>query len=144
MGAKHQNTLFNSRLNGSTEYGIAIITNTNRIYGYASSKGTTWDIYGGKIGTTTLVEGVKYLLTLSFNGSQYICKLLNQETGIETVKWTVDSNLKIYAGKNPIALGAQAWEAMSGSIDLKHFSITVDGKEVFTGAKEKFYAMRGR
>ena len=30
-----------------------------------------------------------------------------------------------------------------GSIDLTQFSITVDGKEVFTGAKEKFYAMRG-
>ncbi len=31
----------------------------------------------------------------------------------------------------------------TGSIDLSQFSITVDGKEVFTGAKEKFYAMRG-
>lgn len=30
-----------------------------------------------------------------------------------------------------------------GSIDLSQFSITVDGEEVFTGAKEKFYAMQG-
>ena len=28
-----------------------------------------------------------------------------------------------------------------GSTDLSQFSITVDGKEVFTGAKEKFYAI---
>lgn len=137
MGAQHQNVLFTSMKNGSTEYGIAIITNTNKIYGYASSTGSGWDIYGAKIGTTTLVEGVKYLLTLSFNGSQYICKLLNQETGIETVEWTVDNNFKIYVGENPIALGSQAWVAMSGSIDLKQFSITVDGKEVYNCIKRR-------
>ena len=34
-------------------------------------------------------------------------------------------------------------EGYAGSIDLPSISITVDGKEVFTGAKEKFYAMRG-
>lgn len=32
---------------------------------------------------------------------------------------------------------------VKGSSNLPQFSITVDGKEVFTGAKEKFYAMRG-
>ena len=36
-----------------------------------------------------------------------------------------------------------SWQAFLGSINLSSFSITVDGKEVFTGAKEKFYAMRG-
>ena len=32
---------------------------------------------------------------------------------------------------------------VQGSINLPSTSITVDGKEVFTGAKEKFYAMQG-
>jgi len=31
----------------------------------------------------------------------------------------------------------------TGSIDLTQFSITVDGKEVFTGAKQEYYGMRG-
>ena len=34
-------------------------------------------------------------------------------------------------------------EIYLGQTDLPSFSITVDGKEVFTGAKEKFYAMKG-
>ena len=35
------------------------------------------------------------------------------------------------------------FDGYAGSINLPSISITVDGKEVFTGAKEKFYAMRG-
>lgn len=35
-----------------------------------------------------------------------------------------------------------SWQAFLGSIDLKQFSITADGKEVFTGAKEQFYMLR--
>ena len=46
-----------------------------------------------------------------------------------------------------LQLGSERSDAnygqVQGLIDLSHFSITVDGKEVFTGAKEKFYAMRG-
>jgi hypothetical protein len=142
MGTLHQNVLFTSMKSGYTEHGIAIITNTNKIYGYASSTGSSWDIYAAKIGTTTLVSGTRYLLNLTFNGFQYICKLLNLDTNIETTEWVVDSDLKIFAGNNIIALGARFWSAMSGSIDLPYTSITVDGKEVFTGAKENYYVLR--
>ena len=35
-----------------------------------------------------------------------------------------------------------SWQAFLGSIILPSISITVDGKEVFTGAKEQFYMLR--
>lgn len=136
MGTHHQNVLFTSMQPGNTEHGIAIITNGNRIYGFASSTGSSWDIYNTKIGTTTLVSGTRYLLNLAFNGSQYICKLLNLNTNIETIEWITDSDLKIFAGNNIIALGARYWSPMSGSIDLKQFSITTNNEVAFKGTKE--------
>lgn len=42
-----------------------------------------------------------------------------------------------------IGKGINSTTAYLNSIDLPSFSITVDDKEVFTGAKEKFYAMKG-
>ena len=131
MGSKFQNVLFTSLKGGSTEYGIAVITNANKIYVYASSNGTSFDILNAKIGPTTLVSGTRYLLNLSFNGSQYVCKLLNLDTNIETTECIVDSGLKIFAGNNIIALGSRWWDAMSGSIDLNAFKIYVDGNLVY-------------
>jgi hypothetical protein len=50
----------------------------------------------------------------------------------------------VYNSSNDIKVGAfDDAKQLEVNLDLTQFSITVDGKEVFTGAKEKYYAMRG-
>ena len=72
-------------------------------------------------------------------------------TGNKVVLENTTKNTRLSSTSNNIrnlvfdtlAIGFHSGGQISTSIDLSQFSITVDGKEVFTGAKETFYAMRG-
>lgn len=129
-----QGVLFSSAVGGSTEYGIALIINAQKLGFYASSNGTGWDVLNLKTGTTTIESGVPYIVTIIFDGNQYICKLLNLNTNIETTEFIAESNSKVYAGNNYINIGGNSyWLPLDGSIDLKSFAVWADGVPVFNG-----------
>ena len=84
--------------------------------------------------TEEVVLGTTYLLEAIYDGTQYTFKKNGTVVGTST---TLVTDLTIggvsILGQNTVARGY-----LHGSIDLKHFSITVDGKEVFSGAKTKY------
>lgn len=88
------------------------------------------------IDSTSLKENTDYIAKIGWDGSRYYLKINGQEyyrnssTALE-----IDEPIKLGTISN------SGW-IFQGTINLSQFSITVDGKEVFTGAKEKFYAMR--
>lgn len=64
------------------------------------------------------------------------------------INWELKSTVTTYEDlaslvSGVIRLGTYSTFSMVGSINLPSISITVDGKEVFTGAKEQFYMMKG-
>lgn len=81
----------------------------------------------------------KYEVIIEFTGTAYSVsyKINNNEWVTDT---PVLSTTKLYNELTVSRLGFRSTstpeEGFSGSIDLKHFSITVDGKEVFNGLME--------
>lgn len=70
-----------------------------------------------------------YSMYVSANGGEYI--LVNAYTPTDEDKrlsMEESGNVQLYSAK-----ASGAWTASTGSFDLKQFSITVDGKEVFSG-----------
>lgn len=76
-----------------------------------------------------------YLISFAFNGNEYSLSVIFPDGSIhsgtpiqETKKLAISSNnIRIGNGKLSDSI------LITGSIDLKHFSITVDGEEVFNG-----------
>lgn len=89
------------------------------------------------IDSAVLTENTEYIVKIGWDGNKYYLKIGDGEYS------RLNSNpLSI---TTPVYIGRKVSDAdwfFQGSIDLKQFLITADGKEVFTGAKEKFYAMR--
>jgi hypothetical protein len=105
-----------------------------------TSDGTTY--IGGSInrlGTHTIQPNTKYILKAEFTGTSY-----NMYLSINGSDYELDYSLQStdVLENLPSVLGFWSEYPFLGSIDLKQFSITVDGKEVFTGAKEQFYMLR--
>ena len=76
-----------------------------------------------------------YLLTFEFDGvSTYTFTAKDLNTNTE-YKQSLILNSKFYNSATNWAIGSDTSRYVRGSIDLKHFSITVDGKEVFSGNK---------
>ena len=88
--------------------------------------------------TEEVVLGTTYLLEAIYDGTQYTFKKNGTVVGTST---TLVTDLTIggvsILGQNTVARGY-----LHGSIDLKHFSITVDGKEVFNGNKTGLDAVK--
>ncbi len=74
---------------------------------------------------------LEYKLTLKSGNSsfEYSINGVKQPTYTPTTTWDLDFNI------TSIRIGAYANLYYAGSIDLKHFSITADGVEVFNGNK---------
>ena len=79
-----------------------------------------------------------YWLKLIFTGTEYLCKYSTNGTDFTTVN-IATSSLKISDNStlSNIGVSKNATNPFRGSIDLKHFLITVDGVKVFSGAKSK-------
>ena len=75
--------------------------------------------------------GKSYKCYIEFTGTKYIMGLKTASMSSFTTKEVENSN-PIIPQSNDLALG---YAMSTGSIDLKQFSITVDGKEVFSGNK---------
>ena len=78
---------------------------------------------------TPLIEGNKYFSVFSWDGSTYTHKTLDIN-GILIATNTYSSSEPIVS--NYLRLG-YIYNPCAGSIDLKQFSVSVDGKEVFSG-----------
>lgn len=138
-----QGTIFSSARSGSTEYGIALIINVNKLAFYSSSNGTEWNVVNFKIGSTPLVSKNIYKVLVIFTGTQYICMLLNKNTGALTTEFTIDSTDKVFAGLNMISFGGNSyWKPLNGSIDLKSIAIWSGGIPVFKGNKTGLYVAK--
>ena len=79
----------------------------------------------------SFVVGSSYYIIFGWDGNTYTAKIYNEnDVLIDTVSYT--SSETIVNGTTQIGY---KWNAWAGSIDLKQFSITVDGVEVFSGNK---------
>ena len=85
-------------------------------------------------GKARLTVGLDYICKLQFTGDSYIFSY--SENGIDFTKvWEIPSTVKVNIDTFNIG-----YSFAIGSIDLKQFSITVDGKEVLSGAyPNEFY-----
>lgn len=119
----------------SLNYGIASASNYLVLTG---AKTLSFRVQGvGNIDSTILTEKTDYIAKIGWDGNKYYLKIGDGEYS------RLNSNPLSLA--TPIYIGRTVSDTdwiFQGSINLKQFSITIDGKEVFTGAKEKFYAMR--
>ena len=84
--------------------------------------------------------GKEYIGYASYNGNDTYTIALSVDNGITWKTSSATWDKTVYFGENDLKVG---FRFLTGSLDLAQFSVTVDGKEVFTGAKEKFYTMRG-
>ena len=80
-----------------------------------------------------------YYLQLNFTGQEYSFKLLDKDKKVLQQN-NYETTLKLYNSTNKVvnlgyATNGSDYDLSNGSIDLKQFSITVDGKEVFSGNK---------
>lgn len=84
----------------------------------------------------TLINGKDYLYKVGWTGTQYYMKLYDEQNNLIEEK-TVNSNLTLVGttGYVQLGYGSTGHYVFKGSIDLKQFSITVDGIEVFSGNK---------
>lgn len=115
-----------------------LIINSNRLGLYLSSVGNNWNIANLKVGISTFQEGTSYDISLvRENGNVYKVIVYNHSTNIETTEIEVQSDLDLFASSSKINIASigGGWTTYTGSIDLKEFSITVDGNEVFNGNK---------
>lgn len=106
-------------------------------------------------GNASESTGIKYFsydrdmdvkIIFGLNGSTFYCKIKKSynENWLDLKTTTINIDDTFTNAFIQFGLGwGNYMTSETGSIDLSQFSITVDGKEVFTGAKEKYYAMRG-
>ena len=105
-------------------------TNTN-FQLILSSNGTSWDI-ALPYGTKNLIENQEYYVKLTFDGSKYV--LSYSTDGITYIDDIIVNNSSDIYNVAKIRIGNwNSYGVFTGSIDLKQFSITVDGVEVFSG-----------
>ena len=136
-----QKTLINNFVPLS-DLNCAIITHASKFLMFLGDGTVRYNIANSITGKVVLQSNVKYYVKISFNGSKYtLYYSTDNKNWVEDI--SVTSSL-IANWTNILCLGNKGyWPVpINESFDLKDISITVDGKEVFTGAKEKFYAMR--
>ena len=84
----------------------------------------------------SITPDIDYSYELQLNNNLYTFRLFD-DTGSAVVNLSKSTNSPFSIASNYLRLGASGnynpLDFMTGSIDLKQFSITVDGKEVFSG-----------
>lgn len=115
------------------QYGFTLALNSyNRMQLFLSSNGTSWDI-GNLSSTQSFLLNTEYRFKLSFTGAKYKLEML--EGGAWTSIISIASTAKI-ADFSALYIGRyHTVYATDCQADLKLFSVTVAGKEVFSGNK---------
>lgn len=88
------------------------------------------------VGSIVLQFNTQYFYEWSFDGTQYLLRVSTDNKNWQiSAQYTSSEN--IYTNNSYIRIGKSSgsYQIFTGSIDLKQFSITVDGKEVFNGNK---------
>ena len=117
---------------GGNSNHIALATYDNKWDLYLGS-GSSWDILNDGKSVNTVSSYTDYFMMLVFDGSKYSLKVSTDDINYTDVI-TVNSLTKMAFPAN-FAFGYAFGTAFSGQFDLKQFSITVDGVEVFSGNK---------
>ena len=95
--------------------------------------GSSWDIADTTAGTTNCQNNKQYIAKLIRTSTQYIVKLLNIETGVETTEITVDSTTDL-SSISALYLGTPSyWSSLAYNTvyNLNLFKIYVDGNLVY-------------
>lgn len=122
---------------------IEIYQNKIRLYRYSAN-----NVYDLPVGRTTLQNNTDYYYYVeqTTDGTKYYLKgyiSTDNKNWISDIDKTYTSAIYDYQNNAPIQIsGADATQPFIGTLGLTQFSITVDNKEVFTGAKVNYYAMR--
>lgn len=100
---------------------------------YLSSNNSTWDIASAVVGKTKVVPNTDYWMKFIFDGTKYIVYVSTD--GINySPEILVNSSVKANIPTN-LLLGCVRGGVTNYTYDLTQISITVDGKEVFSGNK---------
>lgn len=141
---------------GFVTIGSIVWQYSTRRIAFACRTGVTGDVNneGIKISTAnkSFEVGDKIYYTLFFDittgtYSLYVDKV-NGTTLIDTWTATTDNKELYYINTQStqyISFGRGSdgvYNLITGSVDMKDFSVYFDGKEVFTGAKESYYVLR--
>ena len=106
---------------------------------YLGSTGTSWNIYNGLRGSTTLSTNTNYIAKLEFNGTQYIISLSTDNGVSWNIENTFNSTTHIFNPNKEILIGLNYLNSGAyfiGSIDIKKLSIIVDDVEIFNTNQE--------
>lgn len=135
-------------------YYLVLSSGEGELFYVYQNSGNALSIYSSKTGATSIFTGP--MITLSANhigttfdievvttSEKYTCNVYRDSVLLGSQSIAITNLLPSNIAK--VNLGGQqnSTTINSNSIDLPSFSIIVDGVEVFTGAKDKFYAMRG-
>ena len=109
-----------------------ILRIVNGVVQIAGSNGITNTSY-------TVASSTKYLVKLVYNGTDTLDTYFSNNNG-STFTLILTKTITAFADNQPVYLGGRRSSTnfsnpFNGSIDLKQFSITVDGVPVFTGNK---------
>jgi hypothetical protein len=122
-------------------FSMKIDAGSKRFVCYLSSDGKTNDI-GTLIIPMDVSNNTDYWLNLSWDGQKYEFSCSTDGINFSN-KIIKESDLPIYTQNRVYSLGGASYPFTCGSINLPDFSITVDNKEAFTGAKENYYMLNG-
>ena len=121
----------------STVYRSRIEFNNRKLCLFLSSNGTAFDIISFEYGhlQPQLNINTTYYVKFSWNGSKYTVDLSTNGSEYTNII-QVDSSTPLRNLALRFGLGISSDRVFTGSIDLKNFSITIDGEQVFNGLME--------
>ena len=118
---------------GNNEYIVAgyELQNNRFIYGVGSPTGTFWNVNS----SSSVKPNTKYYIKIKVNNTTVVI-----QKSTDNINWETDASGSLNTSLNlnsSLFFGVDRGKIrpFKGSIDLKAFSITVDGKEVFNGNK---------
>ena len=125
-------TLFINFLSGVTSNRCEVFINNGKLASSVDANGVF--IAATATGSYQLSPSTKYYASLEFTGTSYKFSY-SLDNNNWTQIWSVDNSTNVF--QNAIRIGNNAGlnRAFDGSIDLKQFSVIVDGVEVFSGNK---------
>ena len=126
-------TIFLNYLPGVLNNRIEVFLNHNRLAASIQISNGNY-IATTATGSINAITNTTYWVSLSFNGEKYTFEYSTDGITWKQI-WNISSTDKVLQQKIRIGNTAALDRQFNGSIDLSKFSITVDGKEVFTGVK---------
>ena len=89
-----------------------------------------------KLDAGIVTTNVDYLYIVGWTGTEYYVELLHDNAIIQRLSLSSTLTLNITSGYVQLGYGSSGFYILDGSIDLSHFSITVDDEVIFNGLME--------